>query len=290
MDQFYKSINSFVSSSKEDHHRICPLPRGLNTLDISIKLPYQPFYTYRAGSRAATFYQSRSDRVETVDAVNTMPSFPRRVVFDPTETVSRPADEDELQALYNYTRHASHCDRCADPYRVHLAGKTLCDRGHQHAREVAKYIHLDGGRPCSTMDTHERHYVEVEIPIRYDVVRSLLKALDRGLQLRRPKSSSKPAKAVITYDRVLVDRPRRAEPRSKSKPSRAIVEIVEPPRRKQQADRRLIYINRDGSLHRPSIVDHDYDDDDDDDDESNMVVYASPRSTSRYHAQEEFYR
>ncbi|KAI9752161.1 MAG: hypothetical protein M1815_000685 [Lichina confinis] len=216
-----------------------------------------------------------------------MPSFPRKVGFAPNESVSRPASEDELRAVYNYARHASHCDRCADPYRVHLAGKTLCDRGHHYARNVAKHLELQRGRPCSTVDGHDYQSVEVEIPVGCDVVRGLLKAIERGLRLRRSKQSS--SSAIVSYDRTYLVQPRRAEtvrPKERRpKDSRARVEIVEPPR-SDYRDTKVVYINRDGSPYRPSLLEAEGDYEVDD----GRIVYASPRSTSYRHGQEEFYR
>ena len=217
-----------------------------------------------------------------------MPSFPRHVAFDPNESVSRPASQDELQAVYNYARHASHCDRCADPYRVHLAGKTLCDRGHHYARHVAKHLYLQRGRPCSTVDGHDYRYVEVEIPVGCDVVRGLLKAVEHGLRLRRSKQSPSAA-AIVSHDRTYLVQPRRAETvrakESRPKDSRSRVEIVEPPRGGYH-DTKVVYLNRDGSPYRPSLLgaEGDYEADD------SRIVYASPRSTSYRHGQEELYR
>ncbi len=238
----------------------------------------EAYYSYLTPSRLAT-YRTTQDEV-IVRPLDRMPSFPRQVAFDLNESVSRPAREDELRAIYNYARHASHCERCAQPYRVHLAGKTLCDRGHHYARNVAQYLYSHGGRPCSTVEGHEYQSVEVEIPASCDVVRGLLKALESGLRLRRAKTAeaTKPKPAVISYDRSYLIRPRREE--TQTKQSRPKVEIVEPPRSSHK-ERKVIYINRDGSLYRPSLEGYE--------DES-QVVYASPRSTSLYHAQEEFYR
>ena len=277
-------------------------------------MPYQAFYTFRTPSRVATFY--RATEQDAIPADSEMPSFPRRVAFKSTESAIRPGRDNELHAMYNYARHASHCERCRDAYQTHRAGKSICDRGHQHARAVAKLLYSEGGRPYSTTDSED---VEVEIPLAYEPTRKLLRALEKGLRLGRSNTTigatappAPPSKAVISYGRhpAVDERPstrrvvqlsRTASSNSKTttttaaaaapkKPSRPKVEIVEPPRGSSRDDRKVIYVNRDGTVYRPTERYFDNNDDGDDDDEAEIIVYASPHSTSSYYAQEDVYR
>lgn len=180
-----------------------------------------------------------------------MPAFPsRHVGFAHKNSVSRPPRDEELSAMYNFALHASHCTHCADPYRTFLAGATLCERGHRHARHVAKYIYNKSGHAYSTTDGDEYQSVHIEIPQGYEAVRGLLKALEHGLRLRKSRPTSYAAPTpVISYDRTYQVSSRKAERKERPR-----VEIVEPPRGHYQ-DGKVIYINRDGSLYHPPALD-----------------------------------
>ena len=84
-----------------------------------------------------------------------------------------------------FARHASHCGSCAHPYDIFRRGGTLCSRGHQRALDVAQYLYNRSGQALSIVDRDQGQRVHVEIPQRCDAVRELLKALERGLRLRR---------------------------------------------------------------------------------------------------------
>ena len=114
-----------------------------------------------------------------------MPSFVRQVGFAPTPAYSRLPRDDELYVMRAFARHASHCPACAQPYEVHRQGGTLCSKGHQRALDVAQYIYSKGGQSFSAIDGDGNNRVHVEIPANCEAVRSLLKAMERGLRLRR---------------------------------------------------------------------------------------------------------
>ena len=87
--------------------------------------------------------------------------------------------------MRKFAHHASHCSMCAHPYAVHMQGGTLCPRGHQHAILVTEYVLNKAGKAYSMVDLEGNQRVQLEIPADCDAVRELLRALERGLRLRR---------------------------------------------------------------------------------------------------------
>ncbi|KAL8726820.1 MAG: hypothetical protein Q9181_005911 [Wetmoreana brouardii] len=163
-----------------------------------------------------------------------MPSAVRQVDFAPIPAYSRLPRDDELYVMKAFARHASHCVTCARPYEVHRNGGTLCSKGHQRALDVAQYIYNKGGQSFSMIDCDGNNRVQVEIPADCEAVRSLLKAMERGLRLRRKVQP-------VSYDKTYDIPPRQLpsdyyssplrEPRYIRKPS---LETAEPPPRVQQ--------------------------------------------------------
>ncbi|KAI9774171.1 MAG: hypothetical protein M1840_005264 [Geoglossum simile] len=144
-----------------------------------------------------------------------MPSFQRQVAFSSNNTVSRPPHEDELEAIRRFASHASHCPECAHPYEVHIAGGTLCNRGHRYAQSVAAYVYNKAGKAYSVMDREDGLApTQVEIPIHCEAVRGLLKAMERGLRIRKPP--------VVSYDRTYPVAPRVVVP-APHQPSQQII-------------------------------------------------------------------
>ncbi|CAF9926199.1 MAG: hypothetical protein ALECFALPRED_003385 [Alectoria fallacina] len=110
----------------------------------------------------------------------------RQVGFAPVPaTYSRLPHDDELYVLKAFARHASHCSACARPYEVHRKGGSLCSKGHQRALDVAQYVFNKAGQTFSVVDLEGNRRVQMEIPADCAVVRDLLKAMERGLRLRR---------------------------------------------------------------------------------------------------------
>ena len=116
-----------------------------------------------------------------------MPSAaPRQVGFAPIPvTYSRLPRDDELYVMKAFARHASHCSACAHPYDVHRKGGSLCSKGHARALDVAQYVFTKAGQAFSVVDLNGNQRVQMEIPADCIVVRELLKAMERGLRLRR---------------------------------------------------------------------------------------------------------
>ena len=115
-----------------------------------------------------------------------MPSAARQVDFAPVPaTYSRLPHDDELYVMKAFTRHASHCSTCVHPYDVHRKGGSLCSKGNQRALDVTQYIFNRAGQSFSVVDLEGDRRVQMEIPADCAVVRELLKALERGLRLRR---------------------------------------------------------------------------------------------------------
>ncbi|MCJ1340135.1 hypothetical protein MMC09_005429 [Bachmanniomyces sp. S44760] len=125
-----------------------------------------------------------------------MPSFSRQVNFNPVQYYSRPAGDDEAYVMKMFAKHASHCQSCAHPYDVHRSGGTLCPKGHQRALDVAQYVYSKGEMAYSTIDAQTTHQnVRIEIPAGCESVRSLLKAMERGLRIMKRAPS-------VSYDRT----------------------------------------------------------------------------------------
>lgn len=112
-----------------------------------------------------------------------------RVAFmqDPVQSVSRPVNNTESWALYNFEMHARKCAYCHDPYEVHRSHEQLCEVGHRLAQEVASYIYNKEGKSFSTKE-EENKVVQVEIPSGYIEVGGLLKAIERSLRHRSRRS------------------------------------------------------------------------------------------------------
>ena len=104
-----------------------------------------------------------------------------------------------------YAHHASHCSICAHPYDVHKRGGTLCTKGHQRALDVAQYLYNKSGQAYSLVDREGNQRIQVEIPAGCESVRGLLKAIERGLRLRRRVPAT-------SYDRTYDVPPRRVQP------------------------------------------------------------------------------
>lgn len=128
-----------------------------------------------------------------------------QVEFDLTPTYSREARDDEAYVMKAFARHASHCASCADPYDVHKRGGTLCLKGHQRALDVAQYLYNKSGKAYSLVDREGNQRMQVEIPTGCESVRGLLKAIERGLRLRR-------ATPLTSYDPTYYIPPRTIQP------------------------------------------------------------------------------
>ena len=136
----------------------------------------------------------------------TMSFAPRQVGFAPIPaTYSRLPHDDELYVMKAFARHASHCSACTHPYDVHRKGGSLCSKGHQRALDVAQYVFNKAGQTFSVVDLESDRRVQMEIPADCAVVRELLKAMERGLRLRRKVP-------VASYDETYHVPPRVIQP------------------------------------------------------------------------------
>ncbi|KAJ9608587.1 uncharacterized protein PV06_03465 [Exophiala oligosperma] len=112
----------------------------------------------------------------------------QRVVGFATEVnSSRPPRDDEYFVMYRFTKHASKCNLCADPYASYQRDLDLCDRGRSYARDVASYLYSKGGKPFSKIDRSNGDTVEVEVPAECAVIKELVKAWGRGMTLTKAK-------------------------------------------------------------------------------------------------------
>lgn len=183
-----------------------------------------------------------------------MPSFSRHVGFDPIPDYSRLPHDDEAYVMKAFARHAAHCTSCAYPYEVHKRGGTLCAKGHQRALDVAQYLYSKGDRTFSQVDRESNIRTRVEIPAGCEAVRGLLKAMERGLRLRRRAPA-------VSYDETYYVPPRRIptgdfrDPEITPSIRTPRLETVEPrpsSDRRQQRREKPRYIGR-GSLFEEDI-------------------------------------
>lgn len=121
--------------------------------------------------------------IEVLAEVGGLPA-DKMVGFPPSPVtgISRPLSREERWAMYHFEMHARECGHCADPYRVHKAGRQLCADGHRLAHAVAAYLFRRDGFVYSSTETDSVKLVRVEIPDHYDNVGGLLKALERSLR------------------------------------------------------------------------------------------------------------
>lgn len=187
--------------------------------------------------------------------LTTMPFFSRQVDFDLTPAYSRLPRDDEVYVMEAFAHHASHCSACANPYEVHKRGGTLCAKGHLRALDVAQYLYNKGGRAFSSVDLEGNQRIQVEIPSGCEPVRGLLKAMERGLRLRRRTPT-------VSYDETYYVPARKLqpdrgyqyprEPRSSRKPHIETVEPSSSKYSKQQRREKTAYPGR-GSLYEEDM-------------------------------------
>lgn len=130
------------------------------------------------------------------------------------QSIRQPSD-DEMSVMSHFADHASHCSICVDPYTVYGQHIRLCDRGDILARDVANYIYLQGGEPCSVTDRRRSgERIQIQIPAGMEVINLLTKAFDRGLLFTRRKI------AIIETTSEKVERLSYGQTRKESVPPR----------------------------------------------------------------------
>jgi hypothetical protein len=138
---------------------------------------------------------------------------------DPVQSVSRPVNNAESWALYNFEMHARKCAYCHDPYEVHRNHEQLCEHGHRLAQEVISYIYNKDGKFFST-EEEDNKVVQVEIPSGYLEVTGLLKAAERSLRhrSRRPFVSMDRSYHVAPRTSALPERRKSTKVEHESRP------------------------------------------------------------------------
>ncbi|KAK6520985.1 hypothetical protein TWF506_001221 [Arthrobotrys conoides] len=118
------------------------------------------------------------------------------------------------QTFRDFASHAYRCDVCYDPLRVHLEGRQLCSKGHKLARKVSKALYEEANDKYRRSKTSRRRAdgwqsIEVDIPKGCEVVRALINAMERGLNINsRPEgttATSIPATPVTPTTRTYFD-------------------------------------------------------------------------------------
>lgn len=131
------------------------------------------------------------------------PTSSQRIVGFASEVQSiRQPREDELSVISHFARHADRCPYCHDPYAAYIQDKSLCDRGISLAKDVCNYLYAKGGKPFSIVDRQSGDRVQVQIPAGMEAVSLLIKAISRGMVLKK-----KPAVVVSrTVDADKIER------------------------------------------------------------------------------------
>lgn len=128
---------------------------------------------------------------------------------EPVVLVREPHD-DETYVMTAFERHANHCAQCADPLRTHQEGRTLCDRGHGYAVDVADYIYSKNGKAYSAIAREHNQSTLIKVPRAFMAVRRLLLAVEEGLRLHRKQENQNRMAPIISYDSTYPIAPRRS--------------------------------------------------------------------------------
>ncbi|KAF3927752.1 hypothetical protein ABW21_db0208166 [Orbilia brochopaga] len=113
------------------------------------------------------------------------------------------------QTFRDFSNHAYTCDVCYDPLRVHLEGRQLCSKGHKLARKVSKALYEEANEKYRRSKSSRRRAdgwqpIEVDIPKGCEVVRALINAMERGLNINsRPEGL--PTTPATPTDRTYFD-------------------------------------------------------------------------------------
>ena len=183
------------------HKSIILTPRRFkkhNKARAIFQTPSEPFKVSQSQTTHYYTYLTNEMSSRSVSP-ETMPTHRRSVDFAESPAYSRLPRDDELYVMKGFARHASHCGSCAQPYEIFRRGGTLCSRGHQRALDVAQYLYNRAGQAHSITDREHGQRVHVEIPAKCEAVRGLLKALERGMPLRRKVSASNYANFDNSY-------------------------------------------------------------------------------------------
>ena len=119
---------------------------------------------------------------------------PVRVGFAAEVQAIRQPREDEMSVMSYFTKHASRCTTCVDPYAAYRQDIPLCERGTAFAKDVANYIYVKGGKPFSVINRRDGDRVQIQIPSEMEAISLLVKAFDRGFVPRKKPLLLKPIK------------------------------------------------------------------------------------------------
>jgi len=173
-----------------------------------------------------------------------MPSLVRQVNFSPSPLYSRLPRDDELYVMHTFASHAKRCSQCAHPIDTYLNHDSLCEKGIIKAKDVAQYVFARNGRAYSTIDSEGTQSMHIEIPAGCEPVRELLRALERGMQLKYRAVKHAP---VVSQDRNYYVAPR---PVREITPEPRYVTIEPSSNKKSHGHRReKVYIPGRGSLY-----------------------------------------
>jgi hypothetical protein len=105
----------------------------------------------------------------------------------------RPPTDDEHTVMKRFTRHASSCTICNDPYAAYTNDTPLCSRGNALAKDIGHYIYAREGKSYSISDHKRGESIQIQIPVGMEVISLLLKVVEQGL------SSTQRKKPIVAW-------------------------------------------------------------------------------------------
>ncbi|KAL4890565.1 hypothetical protein BDV59DRAFT_184198 [Aspergillus ambiguus] len=136
--------------------------------------------------------------IKTTQWISEASRFPPAVVKSHSPVITtaehvlpvRDLEADEEYVIQAFERHAKNCSQCNDPLQVLEEGdtRTLCDRGHEYANDVAEYLYSKNGKAYSVIDRDYNNPTLVKIPRNCIASRGLLLAVEHGLRLGRTEA------------------------------------------------------------------------------------------------------
>jgi hypothetical protein len=116
----------------------------------------------------------------------------KRVHFDTSIHIGRPARYDEFILMDRFARHSKYCEACVNPWQALQTRRGLCERGRSYAREITDHFSLKGRKVYSKWeDDLGAFQPSVEISHYHKVIFNLLDAVKQGLLLKAVETANR---------------------------------------------------------------------------------------------------
>ncbi|EWC46906.1 hypothetical protein DRE_03918 [Drechslerella stenobrocha 248] len=140
------------------------------------------YYTYSAAP-VSHVPLSSSPRMQTTP--RSAPAYDQLAVMMPRQTT---LEAYMHKTFKDFADHAYTCDVCYDPLRVQMEGGRLCSRGNKLARKISKAFHEEANEKYHRVNSSRHHTavwksIGAEIPEGCEIVRPLINAMNRGLDI-----------------------------------------------------------------------------------------------------------